>query len=559
MADEVIETITVSDFSGRLTRIQNGKMDSGFAKFVTSFGYDPFTKPRNLTWLEQPTSVAGVTNDIILDAKTRVEGGTLYAYAIGTGSVVGGTYGNVYKIQPQKNAPANPKLDSVIGITSIMSGSPTFTYGSSLEFYGSNEALYISTDREVRAKSLTNFAAVESVFGVTVNYAATYHPLKQFAGKLFFGNGNTVGSINATNTVVSSVIGTGQGNLYSDLNPPLPVENVVHDLDISQDIDYLKITASDTDNEQIASLDQDYLAGAASNGYIYGYNGVDFTVTNGTQLPSYAITALQTYLNNEYFFSSDTFGSSLNNHADKILTLTDNKAPNPNATISNGNFISWVTPEISADGTTIVAALYYYGSLDSENPVGLYRLLRYSSTLSNGRVYQTPVNRLMGNKFSVSKLNALGVDGVEVLSYGKHYISVFETSVATPRKYALLSFLVTSSGTGTPQLGVYETQTQLFSNKIAVKAVRVYTEPTTTGNGFQIDYIGSDGSVISGSSSAYSYSAGTDPTLLQGAQDRINFFPQVAPTYALGLRITNTGTTNMVIKKIEIDYTNAGV
>ncbi len=124
--------------------------------------------------------------------------------------------------------------------------------------------------------------------------------------------------------------------------------------------------------------------------------------------------------------------------------------------------------------------------------------------------------------------------------------------------YFLYRFLITSSGTGTPQLGVYETQTQLFSKRITVKQIRVYTEPTATGNGFQVDCIGSDGTIITNGTSTYTFAAGSDPTLLQGALERIDFNPKMGSTYALGLRITNTGTTNMTIKKIEVDWMPSG-
>ena len=55
-----METIEITNFQGRLTRILNGELNSGFAKFTTSFGYDPFSKPMNLTWAE----VAGLSTNV---------------------------------------------------------------------------------------------------------------------------------------------------------------------------------------------------------------------------------------------------------------------------------------------------------------------------------------------------------------------------------------------------------------------------------------------------------------------------------------------------------------
>ena len=122
----------------------------------------------------------------------------------------------------------------------------------------------------------------------------------------------------------------------------------------------------------------------------------------------------------------------------------------------------------------------------------------------------------------------------------------------------LLSFLTTPSGSGTPQAGVYETQTQLFSKRIQIPQIRVYTEPTVTGNGFQLDLIGSDGNIISNGTFTYTFVAGSDVNTLQGALTRINFNPNIDAGYAVGVRITNTGTTNMTIKKVEIDWDQEG-
>jgi hypothetical protein len=380
------------------------------------------------------------------------------------------------------------------------------------------------------------------------------HILKKFIGKLIFGNGNTVAAIDSTGTVTSSVIGTGQGALYSALNPALPSSNYVHDIDVSQDGNYLLVTASDILNENIATLNNDTVAAQASDGYLYRWNGTDSAITSSTQIPSYAVTALQTYLSTNLFFANDAFGAALNDGTNKILSLPDNKPPFPNATTANGNFLTWINPEI-VSGTTRVASLYYFGSLDAENPPGLYRVLRYSSPLTNGFVYQTPVNIFTNTKYQTLNNSSSSIVSV---GWGKHYLSVFEDSSGSSETYRLLRFFITPTGTGTPQSGVYETQTQLFGKRISIKQIRVYTEPTSSGQGFQLDCIGSDGAVITNGSFTYTFSSGSDPTTLTGSLERINFNPAAMDVYALGIRITNTGTSNMTVKKVEIDYGPSG-
>lgn len=542
-----METLEITNFRGSLTRILNGDVNSGFAKFVSSFGYDPFSKPMNLTWLEAPVDITGgAITDIILAAKPRFESGILFIYAIGNS-------GRLYKIQP--NTIGTPNLDTASVLATLSNHNMQF--GASMEFYGSGatsvssvlaEKIYIGQDDRVNS---VNFdGSGESTVGSTSSVVGSrYRPLAQFVGKLLFGNSNNLGTIDSTGTVVS----------YAQLAPGLPQETYITDLDLSPDGNYLYVTTSGVTNENVTTVGNDRQAAAASNGSVYYWNGSDKSATASISIPSYAVTALQSYLGNNMFFSNDSFGASINNGTTKLITLTSNKSPNSNAVAINGNFLTWINPEVNAAGTGINASMYYYGNLDAENQPGLWRVMRYTTSLSAGFIYQTPVNLMTNNEYMTVN-NA--VSAVTTLGYGKHYFSTYEVNSGTPgtdlKKF--YRFLITSTGTGTPQLGVYETQTQLFSKKITVKGVRVYTEPTATSNGFQLDYIGSDGAVITPSNgvSSYTFSAGTDVTKLQGSLERIDFGPSMKATYALGIRITNTGTTNMTIKKIEIDWEYSG-
>ena len=97
--------------------------------------------------------------------------------------------------------------------------------------------------------------------------------------------------------------------------------------------------------------------------------------------------------------------------------------------------------------------------------------------------------------------------------------------------------------------GVYETQTQLFSKKIRVGEIRIYAEPFAANNSFTFALIGSNNGVIAGSSQTFTPTVG---------DDFVRYSPAIAPTFALGTRITNTGTANFTITKIEVDWTPAG-
>ncbi len=292
---------------------------------------------------------------------------------------------------------------------------------------------------------------------------------------------------------------------------------------------------------------------ASGNSNIAKWNGSDVGVTAGIAIPALSIGALQAYLQKNLLFSNDPFGMSLGTETEKTLTLPNNKVPFRSATGVNGNFVFWAAPEV-VNGASIVGSLYYFGSLDQENPSGLYRLMRYNSTLASGFVYQIPTAPLVSNKYDTLN-NAL--TSIASFGYGKHYFSTFETNNST-QQYKLNRFLITSSGTGLPQIGVYETQTQLFSHRISTSEIRVYTEATVAGNAFQLDIIGADGSVIPSGTYTYNFGDITDPQSGSTSLERINFNTDTKNLYSLGIRLTNLGTTNMTFKKIEVDYTEQG-
>ena len=546
------QTIYITNFSGRLTRILNGDLNSGFARFSTSFGYDPFTKPMNLTWLETPTSITGITS---LPQAGKVTADTTQ----GPNVHVITQNGNWYQIRSATTG--NSNLNSVIGIASV--STQNYTFGTSMEFFGSIVGgdisgvslprLYVGGD--TRVVSANPDGSAEAAVGTVANYtSAIFRPLKIFAGTLIFGNGATFGQINATNTVISSVLNIGTGNTYSAINPGLGAQARLMDIEVSPSNNYITLaTANLRASETLDSANSDFGEAFASlEGRLFEWNGTDATVTAAKSVPSYKPSALETYFDRTMFFATDTFGTAFNDGAGKILTLPNNRTPMPNAVSVNGNFMTWACPEIN--GTARYMSLYYYGSLDQENPPGLYRVLRWTTTQSSGFVNRVPLNILVSNYYQT--VNAAGT-ALITFGFGKHYIGLNSRNDSATANY-LLSFLITPTTTGTPQLGVYETQTQLFSKRVAVKAIRVYTEPAVTGNGFQLDIIGSDGAIVANGTYTYTFADVADPQSGSTAVERINFNVNPKTQYALGVRVTNTGTVNMTIKKIEIDIIESG-
>lgn len=547
------QTISITNFSGRLTRILDGTLDSGFAKFTTSFGYDPFSKPLNLTWLETPTDATGPINNLPQAGKV------LSAGLQGPNVHVLDQGGKWYQIQ--SSALNNSNLNSVVAVQSV---GGSYQFGTSMEFYGSVVGadivgnrlgkLFVGGDGSVR--KVNPDGSADAVVGNVNFYAQNiYHPLKQFIGKLVFGNGNTIAVIDSSGTITSSVISTGaSAAAYSQLNPPLETQAKVLDLEVSTSKDYLVLAASNIlQEERLDSVSYDIVQTFGSQeGQLALWNGTDSAITASTSVPTYLLSAIETYFKNNSFFAADTFGTAFNDGSSKILSLPDNKPPLQNAVAVNGNFITWACPEVV--GSMRYMSLYYYGHLDHENPSGLYRVLRWQTSQSSGFVSKVPLNLLVSNKYST--VNGAGT-AIITYGYGKHYIGVNSVNSSTTQNF-LLSFLVTPTGSGTPQSGVYETQNQLFSKRIGISQIRVYTEPTVAGNGFQLDIIGGDGAVVENGTFTYSFGSVTDPNTNSSVMERINFNPTAKTLYSMGIRLTNTGTTNMTINKIEVDYTEEG-
>lgn len=542
-------TKEITNFSGRLTRIVNGDLNSGFANFTKSYGYDPFTKPMNLTWLEASGNISGVS-DLVLDGKTRFIGESFpSAYLIGS-------TGNLYKIQI--NSSSSPAVNSVVGVFSVKSGNPSYNKGASLEFFGNETKVYVGSDSQVNSINLDGTA--DAVVGTGSNYQANvFRPLKNFIGKLMFGNGVTVGAIGVTGTVTSSVIGVSSAvSLYSELNPPLPNTTRVRGLDVSTDNTYLLIAGSDIDYPNIAQGTTPNLQYTIpSDSKIYFWNGTNTAITSANTLSTSQLVSFKTYLEKNYFFTSDSFGSAVNKDNQKLFTLVNNQPPLPNSIGVNGNFLFWSTAEkeTTESGTVrTVHSMYYFGSLDAENPAGLYRVLRQPALVFGGNVLHVPFNKLVETHYEDLNITQ---SSVQTIGYGTHYFSSHEANT-TDSVLALRYFNMPPTGTRSSSGGIYQTQTQLFSKRIGIVQIRLYTEPMASGTSVQLDCIGTDGEIMENGTFTWNYGDTADPQSGSLAVERINFNPNMKSQYGLGLRITCGSSVNFTIKKIEVDYTEEG-
>lgn len=362
MAESPIKTLVIDNFQGRLTRYNYGDINSGYAKYLSTFGNDPFSNPSNLTWFEQPTRIdplGTVVTGLIMASKPRLESGITYVYAIDS-------LARLYKIQVNDPTTYNPNYDNPVLLTTLTSNSPTFKYGASIQFYGATQQIYIGHDIGV---TRVNFDGTGETFvGIPGSWTANVpRPSVNFTGITYWGNGTNIAAIDSTATVTT----------YAKLSPALPVGTQVRDIDVSPDGNYVQIISSGVPQPDMTVSTQDTTSLSSSDSYFSYWNGTDTAVTSYNPFNSYSINAHLSFGANEYTMGYDLGGAAIYQGSQKIISLPNSICPTPQALYSIGNLLGTAAPEY-ADGV-LSASLITYGQYDNEIPTGLYRFFRQSA------------------------------------------------------------------------------------------------------------------------------------------------------------------------------------
>ncbi len=526
-------TITVNNFQGGLTRYKDGDINSGLAKYTTTFGNDPFSSPGNLTWFEQPQRIdsgGSVITDLIMAARPRLESGVTYVYAIGH-------TGRLYKIQVNDPSTFNPDRDNPVLLATLTEESPTFKFGASIQFFGATEKIFIGHDRGVTKIGFDGGS--ETFVSTQGDYTSSVpRPSVNFLGKLYFGNGANILEIDSTELVID----------FSRFDPAFPDGTQVRDIDVSPDGNYVQVVVSRVAQADMTTATQDTSALSSADSYLFLWNGIDDGYTSYSTYNAYSLNANTTFGPFSYTMGYDSDGTAVYSLQQKILSLPNSQSPNFNALFSTGNLMGFGSPE--QDGSVMKGSLIAYGAYDLEIPRGLYRLFRISATTETD-IQQMPMVAVVSNLFFGS--SSAGYTDNKIGS-AKLYFSTLETDDAPTADYKLYKFTTVPTGVNDVIAGVYETQTQLFSKKVRVGEVRFYVDPLVANNEFKIELIGSGGVVIP--NSAKTFAVGSGNTSI--GDDFVWYTPKIAPTYAVGARITNIGTANWVGAKLEIDYSEGG-
>lgn len=525
-------TLTIDNFGGPLTRRNTGDINSGLTKFETSWGYDPYSKPGNLTWMERPTSILTWTGSqgpmMAMKQRTESDVNLIYGWAKNN---------SLYRITV--NSSSNPDVDSPSVIGTVSPGA--IDRGADITFYGTTEKIFISGDTNIEK---VNFdGSSPSVIGTFAT--ANPRPLATFLGRIYFGNGNNIGEIDSTETVTT----------VAKLSPALPSGLVVRDLDVTPDGNYLEMIASRTSAAYPAGDSNDRTSSGAADSFKFYWNGIDDAASASENYPGLVLSSNVVHAGKDHTFGYDSNGAALFEEGRKMISFRGAVAPHPKAAFSIGNILSFATAEYEQSSDRFRTAIFQYGQYDEESPKGLFRLLRQNAPIRDDIISVSAAvnvsNQLYAPQFFDYPNNISGT--------GKMYYSTQEDVAdgATALVQKLYRFYTSPTGTSSIVAGVYETQTQLFSKKVAPKEVRLYTEPLVSGNDFVVDLIGSGGSVISGGSQRFIVGTSSIAT----GTDMVHFNPAIAPTYAIGARITNssiTGVVNWTGTKLEIDYEPSG-
>lgn len=315
----------------------------------------------------------------------------------------------------------------------------------------------------------------------------------------------------------------------------------------------MQIVVSRLAQGDITTSTQDLTIISNIDSRIVYWNGIDQGATAQTRYPLTNLTANTVFGQSQYVFGVDLRGPQFFNPISRISSggFGGNfaESPFPNAINSDGEMVSFATT-LYFDGHTELSHCVF-GPFDSYLGTGYWAPMGMTATGDETDIIHVPYFQQISNF-----LQGLSSNGYADNTYGtsKIYFSTLETSATPTTKYRFYKWSPVPRTTGiASSYNTYQTQNQLFSKKVIINEVRIYGDPWVENNAFQIDLIGSGGVVMN--NGTQTFTAGTNLTV---GDDFAWWNPDVAPTYTLGLRITNTGTANNIITKIEIDYTEGG-
>lgn len=532
--------LVAANFKGNMTRVTTGALDSGKCLDRTSFGYHPWSNPGCIAFTDNQADITGIITDLIIDGKTRVEGGIGYVYAVGH-------TGKLYKIQVNDPATKNITYDNPVLVATLATAT-SFTMGGSLMFFGDIPRIYIGHDGGVTS---VNFDGTGEAF---VGSSASWVQDVPRQGTVFFSkaywtNGNNMAIVNPQGTV----------DTYTTMNS-VPRDQTFKCVAPDNTGQNLILISSNVPNTSLVSTAPNIAATYGGYSYVYRWNARGNAIQSINTI-YYDQTAALTSGNSEFIWGYDVPGGSmvdLSQGFKKIISGTGtylvSQAPAANAVANSGNLTGWATVEpypSTATSNAQGASVFIYGNLDNDEPDQIYaRLINFPSSLASGDVIRCPWITIVDNIQTAGNTSGYGSGLTQnQTGTGRIYMSAIEYD-GVNTAYKLYAFSLINPFLD-PCPGVYETQGALVGSTVATgstvtpTAVRVYMEPAAGVEMFKVDVIGMDGNPLPDYTNTFSPNAGD--TVLTGVASG-------AATPSVGIRVTNAGPFTPFIHKIELTY-----
>lgn len=534
------KTLVINNWNGRGTRKRDGDINSGMSPVSSyvdvPYGFDAQQLAGVLLFSQVATSIKGsVITDCVMAGKVRVESGVTYLYCIGH-------LKRLYKIQVNNPSSSTPDYDNPV-LVATLANSQTFQFGGSLDFYqgGGTEKIWIGHDTGMTKINFDGTGETNLAGGSWIPNVPRLQV--QFVGKIYITNGSNLAEIDSTEAVIS----------YTKISPGFPVNSLARDIRLSADGRYLVVVVTRATIGNLLSTDFDANLISSTNSFLFYWNGTDLAASSSTTLPAFPMSSYFTFGNNEYLFGTQVGGAMLGGPTGNVVEILEfETTPTPNAIAASGDYVGWWATRY-VNGVS-KAVLNLYGTIGPEVPVGIYKQLVLSSTLTGGDVIRCPFGT------SVTSWQPTGATGgysntpFKLMGTGKSYFSTIEYDGSTT-SYNFYAFHNVIDFQTSANTGNYLTQTQIFKKKVKVTEVRVYMEPATVAavTSFSTDLIGIAGTAITGGSYTF-----TSSNQISTTNDILKYNPSMAPTAALGFRINNLGVLTPFIHKVEIDYTSGG-
>lgn len=385
--------------------------------------------------------------------------------------------------------------------------------------------------------TLTDNSGGPFTFTTINNWVANIpRPISQeFFGAIFIGNGYMMADY---------AIGLGILSHPSRLSPTFPKNYTINSLEVDGEGRYMRIAGTTGTAVDIATQDPATLSQAPIARTLY-WNGSDVAYDSMDPFSQTSTAGSFSFLGADYAFGQDFFGNALYTNSggsmDKISATHYVRPSQQSAITSTSDLMIFGAPYL-VQGSWL-AGIFGFGVLDDADQPGIYPFLGISPTSNNTICTAVGAISLVQNR-------VLKSDGT-TLTYSKFYVSTYETGGTA--KGNIYSFSLTPGG-GTPNGGVYQSQTQRFTLPQTIDRVLILQEVSASGVSYKVELVDVDDTIPTGASFTYTYAGGSDDTLLQGALEQVPWENMgIKNMQGLGVKITNLGTVQPNILGVFID------